>query len=299
MTAAPVAGDERVDEAPHLPLGGRRGRRLRPPRRRCVAPAPCSSASFSSSRRSRCWRSPTAATSACAAAPSSVMPSRVASPTTQRGRSRAFMADSTTTSPPAASTAAASFGDALARPSSRAKKATVVSGAIAGQGGHEVRLDLLLLEALGAVDDEEPPPHGEGHRAQRQRDLLGGRGVALEDLDAAGPGLALGQRAQAAAALGQAAVVVAVEQVGRLEGRHAAESRRPAWTRIPPAGAARRRRSPRGRSGGRPRRRRAGRRASPAPGARRGCARPPRRPPPAGAAAPGARAGPGPPSRGG
>ena len=46
--------------------------------------------------------------------------------------------------------------------------------------------------------------------------------VALEDLDAARPGLALRHRAQPAAALGDPPVVVAVDQVGGLEGGHRA-----------------------------------------------------------------------------
>ena len=167
-----------------------------------------------------------------------------------------------------------------------------------GQGRDEVRLDLRLLEALGAVDDEESPAHREGHRAQGERDLLRGRRVALEDLDAARAGLALGQRTQATAALGQAAVVVAVEQVGGLEGRHgpslgagvdADPCRRPAP----------RRPSPPGRSGGRRRPPRAGPPGWPARDGRTGCGPPPRRWPRAGAGAPGAPGGRGPPSRGG
>ena len=45
-------------------------------------------------------------------------------------------------------------------------------------------------------------------------------GVALEQLDAAGAGLGLGHRAQARPALGDAAVVVAVDQVRGAEGGH-------------------------------------------------------------------------------
>ena len=48
--------------------------------------------------------------------------------------------------------------------------------------------------------------------------------VALEELDAADAALLLGHRAQARAALGDAAVVVAVDEVGGAEGRHAGAS---------------------------------------------------------------------------
>ena len=141
------------------------------------APSPCSSASFSSSRSSRCWRSPTCATSACAAAPlerrGRAARASLDAPTC--GSSRGFSAVSATTSPPAFFTAAASFAGTFARPSSRAKNATVVSGAIARERRDERALDVRVLPALDAVDDEEPPPDRERHRAQRERDRLGRR----------------------------------------------------------------------------------------------------------------------------
>ena len=84
----------------------------------------------------------------------------------------------------------------------------------------QVRLDLGLLPALGAVDDEEAAADGERHRVQRAGDRLGRRGVALEALDAAAARLALGQRAQRRPPLADAAVVVAVDEVGGLEGGH-------------------------------------------------------------------------------
>ena len=157
----------------------------RPPRRRSTASGPCSSASFSSSRRSRCWRSPTCATSARAAEPSSRTPSRGACSITQRGRSLAFCTRSATTSPPAAVTAACSAFGACARLSSAAKNATVVSGGIDGQHGRELALHVGVAPALDALDDDEAPSHRERHRVQRQRDGRGRRLVALEHLDAA------------------------------------------------------------------------------------------------------------------
>ena len=55
---------------------------------------------------------------------------------------------------------------------------------------------------------------------ERRDDRVGRAGVALEQLDAARAGLALGHRAEPRAALADAAVVVAVDQVGGAEGGH-------------------------------------------------------------------------------
>ena len=86
-------------------------------------------------------------------------------------------------------------------------------------------LDVLVAPALDAVDDEEPPPRREGHGAQRGRDEFGRRVVALEDLGSARPALPLSERAQPRAPLGDPPVIVAVDEVGRLEGRHGGESK--------------------------------------------------------------------------
>ena len=88
------------------------------------------------------------------------------------------------------------------------------------QRGHEVRLDVGLLEAFGAVDDEEAPADRERHRVERAGDRLGARGVALEALDAVAAGLGLGDGAQGGATLADAAVIVAVDEVCGLEGGH-------------------------------------------------------------------------------
>jgi hypothetical protein len=82
------------------------------------------------------------------------------------------------------------------------------------------RLELALLPALDAVDDDEPPTKRERHRVQGGRHRLGGCGVALEQLDPVGAALGLGHRAQVRAPLGYAAVVVAVDQVCGLERGH-------------------------------------------------------------------------------
>ncbi len=82
------------------------------------------------------------------------------------------------------------------------------------------RLDLGVLPALDAVGDHEPPAHGEGHRRERPGDVLGRALVGLVDLDAGRSGRGLRHRAQLRAALGDAAVVVPVDQVGGLEGGH-------------------------------------------------------------------------------
>ena len=84
--------------------------------------------------------------------------------------------------------------------------------------------DVGVLPALDAVGDHEAPAERERHRAERRGDRVRRAGVALEQLDAAGAALALGHRAQPRAALGDAAVVVAVDQVGGAEGGHARAS---------------------------------------------------------------------------
>ena len=101
-----------------------------------------------------------------------------------------------------------------------------MSGAIARQRGLE-RVHLLVLPALGAVDDDEAAADRERHRVQRGGDVVRRRLVALEQLDALHAALLLGELAQARAALGDATVVVAVDQIGGFEGgRHrACESR--------------------------------------------------------------------------
>ena len=81
-------------------------------------------------------------------------------------------------------------------------------------------LDLRVLPALHAVRDHEPAAHGERHRAQRDLHRRGRALVALVDLDARGAGLVLGHRAQAGAPLGDATVVVAVDEVSGAEGGH-------------------------------------------------------------------------------
>ena len=83
-----VAGHERVGQRPQPPLGRARARRPATSSTPSCAPSPCSSASFSSSRSSRCWRSPTCATSARAPALSSSTPSSAARAISQRGSSR-------------------------------------------------------------------------------------------------------------------------------------------------------------------------------------------------------------------
>ena len=88
-----------------------------------------------------------------------------------------------------------------------------------GHGGGE-RLEVLVLPALGPVDDDEAAAEGQRHRVQRRRHRLRGRLLALEQLQSLGPAERLGESAQAGATLGDAAVIVAVDQVGRLETWH-------------------------------------------------------------------------------
>src|SRR4051812_19897579 len=84
-------------------------------------------------------------------------------------------------------------------------------------------LDVLLAPALGAVDDDQPPPDRERHRRERPGGPLRRRAVALQHLRAA---VGLGELVQPRAPLPDCAVVVAVDQIGGLELGHAADSRR-------------------------------------------------------------------------
>ena len=86
--------------------------------------------------------------------------------------------------------------------------------------GRDVGLDVRVLPALDAVDDDEAPADRERHGGKRAGDCLGRRGVALVAFQAAATRLALGERSQPGAALADAPVVVAVDEVGGLELGH-------------------------------------------------------------------------------
>ena len=88
--------------------------------------------------------------------------------------------------------------------------------------GRQVLLDLGLLPALDPVDDDHAAADRERHRAQRQRHAGRGARLAVEHFDAGRVALLLGQRLQPRAALGDGAVVVAVDQVGGLQLGHLA-----------------------------------------------------------------------------
>ena len=113
---------------------------------------------------------------------------------------------------------------ALARPSSRAKNATVsVSRSMPAMRGGD-RLDVGLLPALDAVGDHEAPAHARtSSRDSAPRPRPACTASPSKTSTPAGAARRLGHRAQARAALGDAAVVVAVDQVGGLE----ASARRP------------------------------------------------------------------------
>ena len=129
MAPALVAGDDGVGQRPDLALG-RAGARSSTSLGADRTPAPSSSSSFSSSRSSRCWRSPTWRTSALAA-PAVELEAELA-----RARARPTSGSSQGLTVPSAAIVAAGLLDdlvrappgALARPSSRAKKATVGLG---------------------------------------------------------------------------------------------------------------------------------------------------------------------------
>ena len=167
--ASPATSASATD--PRLALGRRRGQLLDLGGVERALPARSPSASFSSSRSSRCWRSPTWAMSARAASGSSSSPSSRAWPTTHFGSSHGLTLLSALMSPPAVRTISCRRGGRLVRPSSRAKNATVVSGAIAAERRLE-RVEVLVLPALGAVDDDEPAPERERHRVQRGGDRV-------------------------------------------------------------------------------------------------------------------------------
>ena len=188
------------------------------------------------------------------------MPSRSASPIAQRGSSLAFSVASTATSPPAFLTAATSFAGALTRPSSRAKKLTVVSGGMAASTGASVASTSASFQRSTPSTIRNRRPMAKVIALSASATASGRRVVALEDLEAAAARLRLGHRAQARAALADAAVIVAVDQVGGLEGGHGDESRRArGYAALRPP--ARRSRCRRGRCG---------RAAAPAPAARDG-----------------------------
>ena len=86
-------------------------------------------------------------------------------------------------------------------------------------GGLEPR-QLPILPSLRAVHDDEPVPDRERHRAEGRDDSLGRRSLALEHLYSLGPSGLLRQDPKSSPALGDPAVVIAVDQVGRLETRH-------------------------------------------------------------------------------
>ena len=182
------------------------------------APGPCSSASFSSSRSSRCWRSPTWATSAFA-------------PSLSRSRSlRRGLLDQPLRQVPGLDVdlgrdLAAGLLDGLEELRGR-----LVAALLAGEEG-----DREGLRVGGSRAPARPARRRSPSSARRRRrSRTGGPSrtsscdsaaatfsrrarVALVDLDAGGAGRVLGHRAQARAALGDAAVVVAVDQVGGAE----------------------------------------------------------------------------------
>ena len=129
-----------------------------------LAPAPCSSASFSSSRSRRCWRSPTWATSALAACRRA------------RGRARAARACDPARQLPRLDAAllgdlAAGLLDRLAQPVGDLV-AALLAGEEARPSGLAVHalqrggdlLDVGVLPALDAVGDHEAAAHRERHR---------------------------------------------------------------------------------------------------------------------------------------
>ena len=146
---------------------------------------------------------------------------------TQRGSSFALTAASSATTPPAGLTALPSAAGHLVAPLLAGEEGDGQRlGVDARQRGDD-RLDLGVLPALDAVGDHEAPAHGEGHRAERAGDRARAcRSRPRRPRRRCAPLSASASAAQLRAALGDAAVVVAVDQVGGLEGGHSGESTR-------------------------------------------------------------------------
>ena len=159
-------------------------------------------------------------TSARAPAASTVMPSRPPCSATQRGRSLAFSACSCAMSPPADFTAATSFAGTLKRPSSRAKNVTVVRSGMSFISGVSAASTSASFQRSTPSTIRNRRPIANVIALSARPTVSGVDGVALEDLDATAARLGLRERAQPRAALGDPAVVVAVDEVGGLEGGH-------------------------------------------------------------------------------
>ena len=82
------------------------------------------------------------------------------------------------------------------------------------------RVEVLVLPALDPVGDDEPPAEDQRHRVQRGGNGIRCRVLALKQLDPLGAALALSDRSQGRAALPDPAVIVAVDEVRRLEAGH-------------------------------------------------------------------------------
>ncbi len=98
-----------------------------------------------------------------------------------------------------------------------------MSGGICAIAGIELALDVGVAPALDAFDDDHAPADGERHRGERVGDGCRRRALAVEQLDVRDAAVGfgpLGERAQPGAALGDGAVVVAVDQVRGLELGH-------------------------------------------------------------------------------
>ena len=205
-------------------------RTSRPRARRCARrsaprPARSSSASFSSSRSSRCWRSPTGRRAPGRRCGRARSPSR--SPAPDPARQLAWpSAVLGATAPPAFLTASQRLGR-LGRGRPRGRRTRRSSrGRCAGARRHQVSTSASFQRSTPSTITKRRPIANVIALSAAAPGL--GRGlVALEHLGAARPGLLLGQRPQLRAALGEPAVVVAVDQVGGLPGGHGSgEARR-------------------------------------------------------------------------
>ena len=128
---------------------------------------------------------------------------------------------SSATWPPAASTALRSAAGTFHRPSSRPKNATVsVSGSTAFIASATMSTSVSFQRSTPSTITKRRPSanviavSARGHR-------VGRASVALEQLDAADAALLLGHGAQPGPPLGDAAVVVAADEIGGAEGGHA------------------------------------------------------------------------------
>ena len=185
-----------------------------------AAPGAELEASFSSSRSSRCWRSPTCATSARARLRVELEAESLRPGRHPFGQLPGFTVASAATCAAGRLTALRSAAGTLARPPRAPKNATVVSGGIAAKRASRSSRSASFQRSTPSTITKRRPS------AKRHRPQRGGRGLRRPPRPRGPRPRQRRSRTRPAraggAALGDPAVVVAVDQVGGAEGGHAA-----------------------------------------------------------------------------